>query len=83
MQQMPAAGADLELVAAARPADPGMKISHTPDGTSLRIGCTRPSQRLKSPMTLTRCAFGAQTAKCTPVTPSIVTRWLPSFSHAR
>ena len=28
---------------------------------------TRPSQPLKSPMTLTRSAFGAQTAKCTPV----------------
>ena len=28
---------------------------------------TRPSQPLKSPITLTRSAFGAHTAKCTPV----------------
>ena len=60
-----------------------MKISQTPDGTSLRIGCTRPSQRLKSPMTLTRCALGAHTAKCTPVTPPTVITCEPSFSHAR
>ena len=45
----------------------GMKISQTPDGMRRRMMCARPSQRLKSPMTLTRCAFGAQTAKCTPV----------------
>ena len=44
----------------------GMKISQTPDGISRRMTCVRPSHRLKSPMTLTRCAFGAQTAKCTP-----------------
>ena len=44
-----------------------MKISQTPDGTSSRIGWTRPSQPLKSPITLTRSAFGAHTAKCTPV----------------
>ena len=44
-----------------------MKISQTPAGTSSRIACTRPSQPLKSPITLTRSALGAQTAKCTPV----------------
>jgi len=33
---------------------------------SLRVGLTRPSQLLKSPTTLTLCAFGAQTAKYTP-----------------
>ena len=43
-----------------------MKISHRPDGTSVRIGCTRPSHPLKSPTTLTRRALGAHTAKCTP-----------------
>ena len=52
----------------------GRKISQTPDGTSSRIGCTRPSQPLKSPMTLTRSAFGAQTAKCTPVVVPTVMR---------
>ena len=31
----------------------------------------RPSQPLKSPTTETRRAFGAQTAKCTPSTPSM------------
>ena len=45
----------------------GTKISQTPAGASRRIGCTRPSQPLKSPITLTRSAFGAHTAKCTPV----------------
>ena len=43
-----------------------MKISHTPLEPSARIGWQRPSQPLKSPTTLTRWAFGAQTAKCTP-----------------
>ena len=32
-----------------------------------RIGWTRPSHALKLPTTLTRRAFGAHTAKCTPV----------------
>src|SRR5919108_5548144 len=41
----------------------GMNISHTPFGTRCRIACTRPSHALKSPMTLTRSAFGAETAK--------------------
>ena len=45
----------------------GMNSSQTPVGTSSRIGCTRPSHPLKSPTTLTRSAFGAHTAKCTPV----------------
>ena len=31
-----------------------------------RIGCARPSQPLKSPITLTRSALGAHTAKTTP-----------------
>ena len=60
-----------------------MKISQTPVGTSFRIGWTRPSQRLNSPMTLTRCALGAQTAKWMPVMPSMIVRRLPNFSHAR
>jgi hypothetical protein len=34
-------------------------------------------------MTLTRCALGAQTAKWMPVTPSMIVRRLPNFSHAR
>ena len=38
-----------------------------PPGASSRIGWTRPSHPLKSPMTLTRSALGAHTAKCTPV----------------
>src|SRR3954447_12061361 len=37
----------------------GTKISHTPLGSRLRITWTRPSHPLKSPTTLTRCAFGA------------------------
>ena len=41
---------------------------------------TRPSQLLKSPTTLTRCAFGAQTAKLVPGTPSMVRSCAPSLS---
>ena len=33
-----------------------------------------------NPTTLMRWAFGAQTAKLAPATPSIVRRWPPSFS---
>ena len=47
-----------------------MKISQMPVSTRLRMGWRRPSQSLKSPTTETRCALGAQTAKCTPSTPS-------------
>ena len=60
-----------------------MKISHRPFGTSDRIGCIRPFQRLKSPTTLTRSAFGAHTAKCTPTAPFNVMMCEPSFSNAR
>src|SRR3954470_8234642 len=48
----------------------GMKISQTPDDPSERIGWPRPFQKLKSPVTRTPRAFGAQTAKDTPVVPS-------------
>src|ERR1035437_6214237 len=54
----------------APPAAPGMKISQTPDPPSERIGCACPSQKLKSPITRTPRAFGAQTAKAVPVTGS-------------
>jgi hypothetical protein len=60
-----------------------MNISQIPDGISRRIGLTRPSHRLKSPTTLTRCAFGAHTEKCTPVTPPMVMRCEPRRSQAR
>jgi hypothetical protein len=43
----------------------------------------RPSQLLKSPTTDTRRAFGAQTAKATPFTPSISRRCAPSRSQGR
>ena len=43
-----------------------MKSSQMPEEPRERMGWTRPSQRLKSPTTLTRRALGAQTAKCTP-----------------
>ena len=61
----------------------GMKISQMPFGTSSRIGYTRPSHPLKSPMRLTRSAFGAHRAKCTPVVEPTATRCAPSFSNAR
>ena len=57
-----------------------MNSSQMPDGTRLCIWCTRPSQPLKSPTTLTLSALGAQTAKFTPATPSIAWSCAPSFS---
>ena len=48
-------------------ATPGMNSSHTPAPPSERIGCARPSQKLKSPTSLTPRAFGAQTANAVPV----------------
>ena len=69
---------------------PGTNNSQMPLGMCFRIGCRRPSQALKSPMTLTPWAFGAQTAKFTPSTPSIVRRMgaqlvvaLPMLAFAR
>ena len=59
-----------------------MKISHTPVAPRRRIGWRRPSQMLKSPTTETRSAFGAQTAKCTPSTPSWVISRRPAPSRA-
>ena len=49
---------------------PGTKSSQTPDEPSWRIGCSRPSQLLKSALTRTACAEGAHTAKDVPVTGS-------------
>ena len=58
---------------------PGTKISHQPLPRT-RMACRRPSHRLKSPTTLTRRAFGAQTTKATPCTPSISIGCAPSLS---
>ena len=49
---------------------PGTNSSHTPDSPSWRIGCSRPSQELKSPFTRTPRAFGAHTANDVPDTVS-------------
>ena len=46
-----------------------MNSSHTPELPSVRIMWTRPSQRLKSPTTLTPRALGAHTANDTPRMP--------------
>ena len=63
----------------ARPAPTrGTNSSQTPAAWRRRIGWRRPSQALKSPTTATRSAFGAQTAKRTPATPSIVMALAPS-----
>src|SRR3546814_2495817 len=51
---------------------------HTPVPPRRRIAWRRPSQWLKSPTTDTRRAEGAQTAKCTPATPSRVIGCAPS-----
>ena len=47
---------------------PGTNSSQTPDWPSWRIGCSRPSQALNSPLTRTARADGAQTAKDVPLT---------------
>ena len=47
---------------------PGTKSSQTPDVPSWRIGCSRPSQLLKSALIRTARADGAQTANDVPVT---------------
>ena len=49
-----------------------MNSSQTPESPRTLIGWWRPSQWLKVPTTLTRSAFGAQTAKRMPRTPSTV-----------
>ena len=49
---------------------PGTNSSHTPDVPSWRIGCSRPSQLLKSALSRIARAFGAQTANEVPVTGS-------------
>jgi len=59
---------------------PGTNSSQIPDVPSERIGCRRPSQELKSPTTETERAFGAQTAKAVPRTPSSSRTWAPSRS---
>ena len=47
---------------------PGTKISQIPESPMDRIACWRPSQPLKSPLTRTAVALGAQTAKEVPET---------------
>ena len=46
---------------------PGTNSSQTPEDAIARIGCSRPSQELKSPFTRTPLACGAHTAKETPL----------------
>ena len=48
----------------------------------MRIGCIRPSQKLKSPTTDTALADGAHTENAVPGTPSISLTWAPSFVHS-
>ncbi len=46
----------------------GTNSSQMPEVPIWRIGCSRPSQSLKSPLTRTPRAWGAHTAKEVPVT---------------
>ena len=57
-----------------------MNAAQMPDDPTGSQTLVRPSHWLKSPTTLTRSAFGAHTAKCSPATPSMVTACDPSFS---
>src|SRR5947209_396540 len=61
---------------------PGTNSSHTPDPPSERIGYARPSQPLKSPVTRTPCAFGAQTANAAPDVWPTSRRCAPSTRHS-
>ncbi len=45
----------------------GTNSSHTPETPSWRIGCSRPSQLLKSPLTRRPLACGAHTANAVPL----------------
>ena len=58
----------------------GIKISHIPAPWRSRMGWRRPSQLLKSPITETRLALGAQTAKDTPAMPSWTVGTAPNRS---
>ena len=59
---------------------PGTNSSHTPAPPSDRMGWARPSQKLKSPVTRTPRAFGAQTANAVPVAPPVSIGRAPSAS---
>ena len=78
-KQLPVRADDLELVLVARRGMPGTKISQKPLPRT-RMAWRRPSQKLKSPTTLTRRAFGANTTKATPSTPSSTIGCAPSLS---
>src|SRR5919202_2834479 len=62
---------------------PGTKPSQMPDDWRGWSGVAAGSQLLKSPMTLTVSAFGAQTENTTPGVPSTVTTCAPSLSWIR
>ena len=53
-------------------ADVGQNSSQMPAPPRDRIGCPRPSQWLKSPMTRTPRALGAHTANAVPVTIAVL-----------
>src|SRR3990172_9058104 len=54
-----------------------------PDLSLGRSACPSWLQSLKAPMTHTRSASGAHTAKYVPSTPPAVMGWAPSFSYRR
>ena len=60
----------------------GTNSSHTPDPPSERIGYARPSHPLKSPVTRTPCAFGAQTANDAPEAWPTSRTCAPSTRHS-
>ena len=66
-RQTPSAPSTQNLYAVPAPT-PGTNSSQTPDCPSCRIGCSRPSQLLKSPLSRMPRADGAQTANDVPLT---------------
>ena len=77
---VPAVHRELVVRAGRRP--PARRAPRLPSAPSERIGCSRPSQKLKSPTTLTERAFGAHTANAVPATPSISRTCAPSRSYS-
>ena len=61
-----------------------MKPSQMPEPSQrAESGWRAASQPLKSPMTETEAALGAQTAKWVPSLPSMARGWAPSLSQSR
>ena len=71
---------DVVLVGGTWPDAREETLPRCPSSREPRSGCWVFFQPLKSPMTKTACALGAQTENVVPATPSRDPAWEPSFS---